>query len=99
MHWLASVALFRVNVDVYKTLVQQMAAVLEEKLAADAEAASAGLVVNSMGWVEGSGYQVLEAARGRPLSLSRTGEPDPAACRVGSCWSSLPLPLPCPGRS
>jgi len=70
--------LSRVNVDVSKTLVQQMAGVLEEKLASDPEAASAGLVVNSMGWVEGSGYQVRAAARGMPLGLVLAA--DASAC-------------------
>lgn len=48
-----------VNVDLYKILVKQLAQTLERQFAGNAESRAAGMVVNTMGWVEGIGYELL----------------------------------------
>eukprot|EP00271_Cylindrocystis_brebissonii_P011828 TRINITY_DN29795_c0_g1_i1.p1 TRINITY_DN29795_c0_g1~~TRINITY_DN29795_c0_g1_i1.p1 ORF type:complete len:458 (-),score=93.73 TRINITY_DN29795_c0_g1_i1:276-1649(-) len=48
-----------VNPDLYKALVREMGAVLDAQLEASPEMGAAGLVVNSMGWVESTGYELL----------------------------------------
>eukprot|EP00232_Nephroselmis_pyriformis_P020426 CAMPEP_0182882620 /NCGR_PEP_ID=MMETSP0034_2-20130328/17893_1 /TAXON_ID=156128 /ORGANISM="Nephroselmis pyriformis, Strain CCMP717" /LENGTH=418 /DNA_ID=CAMNT_0025015723 /DNA_START=12 /DNA_END=1265 /DNA_ORIENTATION=- len=47
------------NLDLYKFLVERMAGMLEKHCKANARAAAGGMVVNTMGWVEGNGYQLL----------------------------------------
>ena len=47
------------NASLYKHCVERLMAVLEDRGARDPAAAAAGMIVNSMGWVEGLGYQLL----------------------------------------
>ncbi|GLT36128.1 hypothetical protein SLA2020_105300 [Shorea laevis] len=47
------------NVDLYKALVNELAQVLENQFARNAEAHAAGMVINTMGWIEGTGYELL----------------------------------------
>eukprot|EP00268_Persea_americana_P017423 TRINITY_DN1838_c0_g2_i5.p1 TRINITY_DN1838_c0_g2~~TRINITY_DN1838_c0_g2_i5.p1 ORF type:complete len:244 (-),score=44.96 TRINITY_DN1838_c0_g2_i5:1603-2334(-) len=47
------------NADLYKVLVKELARILERQFAGNAEARAAGMVINTMGWVEGVGYEVL----------------------------------------
>ena len=47
------------NPNLYKHLVERLAAVLDARSAADPAARSAGMMINSMGWVEGVGYELL----------------------------------------
>jgi polyribonucleotide 5'-hydroxyl-kinase len=47
-----------VNTDLYKSLVQELAHSLELQSAANADIRAAGMVINTMGWVEGVGYEV-----------------------------------------
>lgn len=48
------------NVDLYKVLVKELARMLERQFAGNAEARAAGMVINTMGWIEGVGYEVIE---------------------------------------
>ncbi|BBN14284.1 polyribonucleotide 5'-hydroxyl-kinase [Marchantia polymorpha subsp. ruderalis] len=48
-----------VNTDLYRALVKELARTLELQFAANADARAAGMVINTMGWVEGIGYELL----------------------------------------
>lgn len=56
---LLSVVFFRTNVDLYRVLVKELSQMVEKQLAGTAESQAAGLVINTMGWIEGAGYEVL----------------------------------------
>ncbi|GKU97072.1 hypothetical protein SLEP1_g10256 [Rubroshorea leprosula] len=47
------------NVDLYKTLVNELAQMLETQFSRNAESQAAGMVINTMGWIEGTGYELL----------------------------------------
>ncbi|THU48325.1 hypothetical protein C4D60_Mb09t25040 [Musa balbisiana] len=47
------------NGDLYKVLVKELAGTLERQFSGNAEARAAGMVINTMGWVEGLGYELL----------------------------------------
>jgi hypothetical protein len=47
-----------VNLDLYKVLVKELAQTLELQLASNPEVRAAGIVINTMGWVDGVGYEV-----------------------------------------
>ncbi|URE28332.1 Pre-mRNA cleavage complex II protein Clp1 [Musa troglodytarum] len=47
------------NGDLYKVLVKELAGTLERQFSGNAEAKAAGMVINTMGWVEGLGYELL----------------------------------------
>ncbi|URE12219.1 Pre-mRNA cleavage complex II protein Clp1 [Musa troglodytarum] len=47
------------NGDLYKVLVKELAQTLERQFSGNAEARAAGMVINTMGWVEGLGYEFL----------------------------------------
>ncbi|KAH1038547.1 hypothetical protein J1N35_040290 [Gossypium stocksii] len=49
------------NVDLYKTLVNELAQMLETQFARNAESRAAGMVINTMGWIEGTGYEVMKS--------------------------------------
>lgn len=48
-----------VNTDLYKVLVKELAHTLDTQLTSNSEVRAAGLVINTMGWVEGVGYEVV----------------------------------------
>jgi polyribonucleotide 5'-hydroxyl-kinase len=48
------------NVDLYKVLVKELARMLERQFAGNSESRAAGMVINTMGWIEGVGYEVIE---------------------------------------
>ncbi|KAL0297206.1 UNVERIFIED_CONTAM: protein CLP1 [Sesamum radiatum] len=48
-----------VNVDLYKALVKELAQILERQFAGNVESRAAGMVINTMGWIEGVGYELL----------------------------------------
>ncbi|XP_047944007.1 protein CLP1 homolog isoform X5 [Salvia hispanica] len=45
------------NVELYKVLVKELAQVLEGRFAGNVESRAAGMVINTMGWIEGVGYE------------------------------------------
>ncbi|XP_020270004.1 protein CLP1 homolog [Asparagus officinalis] len=47
------------NGDLYKVLVKELAQTLERQFLGNAESRAAGMVINTMGWVEGLGYELL----------------------------------------
>lgn len=47
------------NVDLYKVLVKELAQTLEKQFSGNAESRAAGMVINTMGWIEGVGYEVF----------------------------------------
>lgn len=47
------------NVDLYKVLVKELAQMLERQFAGNAESQAAGMVINTMGWIESVGYEVF----------------------------------------
>ncbi|KAL1211630.1 CLP1-like protein [Cardamine amara subsp. amara] len=47
------------NVELYKTLVNELAQVLERQFTGNPESRAAGMVINTMGWIEGTGYKLL----------------------------------------
>ncbi|KAI7996013.1 hypothetical protein LOK49_LG11G01660 [Camellia lanceoleosa] len=51
--------LHSVNADLYKVLVKELAQTLERQFAGNAESRAAGMVINTMGWIEGVGYELL----------------------------------------
>lgn len=40
-------------------LVKELAGILERQFAGNAESRAAGMVLNTMGWIEGLGYDVI----------------------------------------
>lgn len=46
------------NVELYKVLVKELAKMLERQFTGNAESQAAGMVINTMGWIEGVGYEV-----------------------------------------
>ncbi|TVU33077.1 hypothetical protein EJB05_24862 [Eragrostis curvula] len=48
-----------INPDVYKVLMKELAKTLEKQFSGNAESRAAGMVINTMGWVEGLGYELL----------------------------------------
>ena len=50
------------NVEYYNFLVQRLANAIDERCLNDADARSAGLIVNTCGWVDGKGLDALKAA-------------------------------------
>ncbi|RLN07464.1 hypothetical protein C2845_PM11G01370 [Panicum miliaceum] len=48
-----------INPDVYKVLMKELAKTLERQFSGNAESRAAGMVINTMGWVEGLGYELL----------------------------------------
>ncbi|GAB4822312.1 hypothetical protein N2152v2_009358 [Parachlorella kessleri] len=62
------------NPALYKHLVERLAHVLDLRAQADATARAAGLVINSMGWVEDLGYELLRhTIQARGLRRGRAG--------------------------
>lgn len=47
-----------INVELYKALVKELAQVLERQFVGNPESRAAGMVINTMGWIEGIGYEV-----------------------------------------
>ncbi|KAJ9135189.1 hypothetical protein P3X46_032398 [Hevea brasiliensis] len=47
------------NVDLYKALVKELAQILERQFTGNAESRAAGMVINTMGWIEGVGYELI----------------------------------------
>jgi len=47
------------NPDLYRYLVERMATMLDARHASNPAARAAGVVINTMGWVEGQGYKLL----------------------------------------
>ncbi|CAA7041172.1 unnamed protein product [Microthlaspi erraticum] len=47
------------NVELYKVLVKELAQVLETQVAGNPESRAAGMVINTMGWIDGVGYELL----------------------------------------
>ncbi|XP_052172397.1 protein CLP1 homolog [Diospyros lotus] len=48
-----------VNSDLYKILVKELARTLERQFAVNSEYRAAGMVINTIGWIEGVGYELL----------------------------------------
>ncbi|GJN19343.1 hypothetical protein PR202_gb06610 [Eleusine coracana subsp. coracana] len=46
-----------INPDVYKVLMKELDKTLEKQFSGNAESRAAGMVINTMGWVEGLGYE------------------------------------------
>lgn len=53
LRWLCSV-----NLDLYKVLVKELARTLDIQCSSNPEVQAAGMVINTMGWVDGAGYEV-----------------------------------------
>ncbi|KAH0890904.1 hypothetical protein HID58_053333 [Brassica napus] len=47
------------NVELYKTMVKELAQVLERQFLGNPESRAAGMVINTMGWIDGIGYELL----------------------------------------
>ncbi|KNA24142.1 hypothetical protein SOVF_018120 [Spinacia oleracea] len=47
------------NVDLYKLAVKELAQTLEKQFSGNSESRAAGMVINTMGWIEGVGYELL----------------------------------------
>lgn len=47
------------NVDLYKLVVKELAQTLERQFLGNVESRAAGMVINTMGWIEGVGYEVF----------------------------------------
>ncbi|KAK9272027.1 hypothetical protein L1049_002396 [Liquidambar formosana] len=48
-----------VNANLYKVLVKELAQTLDRQFAGNSESRAAGMVINTMGWIEGVGYKLL----------------------------------------
>lgn len=49
------------NVDLYRVLAKELARMLERQFTGNAESRAAGMVINTMGWIEGVGYEVTDS--------------------------------------
>lgn len=47
------------NLELYKVLVKELAQTLEKQFTGSAESRASGMVINTMGWIEGAGYELL----------------------------------------
>ncbi|KFK37881.1 hypothetical protein AALP_AA3G041400 [Arabis alpina] len=47
------------NVELYKALVNELAQVLDRQFVGNPESRAAGMVINTMGWIDGVGYELL----------------------------------------
>ncbi|KAJ4721561.1 Protein CLP1-like [Melia azedarach] len=47
------------NVELYKVLVKELSQLLERQFTGNVESRAAGMVINTMGWIEGVGYELL----------------------------------------
>ena len=47
------------NVELYKVLVKELAGMIERQFTGNAESRASGMVINTMGWIEGVGYDVI----------------------------------------
>ncbi|GAA0183858.1 mRNA polyadenylation factor [Lithospermum erythrorhizon] len=47
------------NIELYKVLVKELAQTLERQFSGNAESRASGMVINTMGWIEGAGYELL----------------------------------------
>ncbi|KAL7150860.1 hypothetical protein ABFS83_05G142400 [Erythranthe nasuta] len=47
------------NVELYKVLVKELSQTLEKQFTGNVESRAAGMVINTMGWIEGVGYELL----------------------------------------
>ncbi|XP_059626263.1 protein CLP1 homolog isoform X2 [Cornus florida] len=45
--------------DLYKVLMKELAQILERQFAGNTESRAAGMVINTMGWIDGVGYEML----------------------------------------
>lgn len=43
--------------DLYKVLVKELAQTLDKQFSGNTESRSAGMVINTMGWIDGVGYE------------------------------------------
>ncbi|KAG8044462.1 hypothetical protein GUJ93_ZPchr0121g47 [Zizania palustris] len=48
-----------INPDVYKVLMKELAQTLDKQFSGNSESRAAGMIINTMGWVEGLGYELL----------------------------------------
>lgn len=48
-----------VNAELYKVLVKELSKILERQFAGNTESRAAGMVINTMGWIEDVGYELL----------------------------------------
>ena len=47
------------NIELYQTLVSQLAARVDERMANDKDAMTSGMIINTCGWVDSPGVKVL----------------------------------------
>ncbi|KAK9698376.1 hypothetical protein RND81_08G100100 [Saponaria officinalis] len=47
------------NVDLYRKVVEELAKTLKKQFSGNSESRAAGMVINTMGWTEGVGYDLL----------------------------------------
>ncbi|KAL4713093.1 hypothetical protein ACJJTC_001147 [Scirpophaga incertulas] len=50
------------NVELYKTIVSRLAEVVTERCEHNKKASSSGLIINTCGWIKGTGYKMLTHA-------------------------------------
>lgn len=55
----SNLVLYSVNADLYKVLVKELAQILERQFTGNAESRAAGMVINTMGYIDGVGYELL----------------------------------------
>ena len=46
------------NADLYRFLVDRMASILHKRAESSPKAAASGLIVNTLGWIDGLGYEL-----------------------------------------
>jgi len=47
------------NVELYKVLVKELSGMIERQFTGNTESRASGMVINTMGWIEGVGYDVI----------------------------------------
>lgn len=47
------------NTDLYKTLVDTISIKVNERLLRDIDSQSSGIIINTCGWIDGEGYELL----------------------------------------
>lgn len=47
------------NIDLYKLLLNNLAKRVDARLSKDVDARASGLIVNTCGWIDGAGYELI----------------------------------------
>jgi polyribonucleotide 5'-hydroxyl-kinase len=59
LYYLGNTSITTSNIDLYKSLVTLLANKIQQRLDNDADSRASGIIMNTMGWSDNSGYEIL----------------------------------------